>query len=84
MVAFRIVNGISFSEACAGIESDLVAFYLTTDKETKSRGLEGCIDITDWLTKYGYDQLVDMQLELKFNQSRVIRFPIGREAKEAV
>lgn len=76
MAALKNLKGAYFSEAFAGIESDFIAFYFTTDKGTKKRGLDNCINITDWLTKYNYDEVRSLSLELMFNKSLMIRFPI--------
>lgn len=74
--ALKNINGALITQAYAGIESDLVAFYFTADKETKAIGLENCTDITEWLTKYDYNQSVNVSLEVMFNKSLMIRFPI--------
>jgi hypothetical protein len=79
VAALKTINGVMLTQAYAGIESDFVAFYLTTDKETKMVGLENCTDITEWLTKYDYNQSANVSLELMFNKSLMIRFPIGDE-----
>lgn len=76
VAALKNINGAMLTQAYAGIESDFVAFYLTTDKETKAVGLENCTDITQWLTKYDYNQSVNVSLELMFNKSLMIRFPL--------
>jgi hypothetical protein len=77
MAALKGINDQLITQVFAGIESDFLAFYFTTDKNTKAMGLENCTDITEWLTKYKYDQPVDVKLELMFNKSLMIRFPIG-------
>lgn len=77
MAALKGINGKLITQVFAGIESDLIAFYFTTDKTTKALGLENCTDITEWLIRYDYDQPVDVKLELMFNKSLMVRFPIG-------
>jgi hypothetical protein len=75
----KSINGVLVTQAYAGIESDLIAFYFTADKETKAIGLENCTDITEWLTKYDHGQSANVSLELMFNRSLMIRFPLGNE-----
>lgn len=79
IAALKSVNGALITQAYAGIESDFVAFYFTADKSTKVVGLENCIDITEWLTRYDYDQSANISLELMFNKSLMLRFPIGND-----
>jgi hypothetical protein len=76
VAALKNIGGRHITQAYAGIENELVAFYLSNDKETKAVGLENCTDITPWLTRYKYDQSATVQLELKFNKSLMLRFPI--------
>lgn len=63
--------------AYAGIESDFIAFYLTTDSDTKLAGLDSCLDITHWLTDYKYNEEADLDLELTFIKSKNLLFPIS-------
>lgn len=65
------------TQAYAGIENELVAFYYSADKDTKAVGLDNCTDITPWLTRYKYNQTATIKLEVKFNKSLMVRFPIG-------
>lgn len=65
------------TQVYAGIENELIAFYYSSDKDTKARGMHNCVDITPWLTRYKYDQTATIKLELMFNKSLNIRFPIG-------
>lgn len=65
------------TQAYAGIENELLAFYYSGDNETKAFGLNNCVDITPWLTRYRYDQTATIKLELMFNKSLNIRFPLG-------
>jgi hypothetical protein len=61
----------------AGIEADNVAFYLAPhDEHLKGGGLINCLDITPWLNRYQYDEVKTVRLELMFNKSLSIRFPI--------
>lgn len=71
-----------FTQAYAGIENELIAFYLTTDKETMEMGLNNCVNITPWLTRYKYDQEVTIQLELMFQKSLNVRFPLTPQERE--
>ena len=79
VAALKGIGGKMFTLVFAGIESELIAFYFTSHKDTKAMGLENCVDITEWLTKYSYDQLANVSLELMFNKSLMIRFPIGND-----
>jgi hypothetical protein len=64
-------------EAFAGIEDDVVALYLSShDEHLKEGNLNKCLDITSWLTRYSYDEVASVQLELMFNKSLTVRFPI--------
>jgi len=74
------IGGNHITQAYAGIENELIAFYYSGDKGTKAVGLENCTDITPWLTRYKYDQAATVKLELMFNKSLNIRFPIGANA----
>lgn len=65
------------TQAYAGIENELIAFYYSGDDETKALGLNNCADITPWLTRYKYNQTATIKLELMFNKSLMIRFPIS-------
>jgi hypothetical protein len=65
------------SQVYAGIDNELIAFYYSAHDETKALGLNKCVDITPWLTRYKYDQTATIKLELMFNKSLMIRFPIG-------
>lgn len=65
------------TQAYAGIENELIAFYYSSDSETKTLGLNNCADITPWLSRYKYDQTATVKLELMFNKSKMIRFPIS-------
>lgn len=76
VAALKNVDGRHFTQVYAGIESELVAFYYSSDKDTKAVGLDNCTDITPWLTRYKYDQTATVKLELMFNKSLMIRFPI--------
>jgi hypothetical protein len=65
------------SEAYAGIETDVLAFYISGhDEHLKGGNLIKCLDITSWLTRYEYNEVANVQLELAFNKSLSIRFPI--------
>jgi hypothetical protein len=75
MGVLKHVNNKYFSEAYAGLENEFIAFYFSSDKETKARGLENCIDITSWLTRYAYDQEAAIKLKAKFNRSLNVNFP---------
>lgn len=79
VAALKNIDGNAISQVYAGIESELVAFYYSGDKDTITVGLENCTDITPWLTRYEYDQTATIKLELMFNKSLNIRFPIGSE-----
>lgn len=64
-------------ESYAGIETDILAFYLAPhDEQLKGGHLTKTLDITNWLTQYKYDEVVNIQMELTFNKSLSIRFPI--------
>lgn len=76
IAAIKSVEGRSFSQVYAGIESGLLAFYFSGDTKTKATGLDNCADITSWLTKYEYDQTVRVKLELMFNKTLNLQFPI--------
>lgn len=53
----------------AGIEIGAVAFYLAEhDAHIKGGPLAKCIDITDWLTKYKYDEEVDLDIRASFEK----------------
>jgi hypothetical protein len=56
VAALKSIGGKNITQVYAGIESGLVAFYFSADKETKAAGLDNCTDITQWLTRYKYDQ----------------------------
>lgn len=77
VTALKHVGDRYFTQAYAGIENELVAFYYSADKDTKAMGLDNCTDITPWLTRYEYDQAATVELELKFNKSLMVRFPIN-------
>ena len=65
-------NGGFTSTTLAGVETQMLAFYLTKHDEHKNGGfLSECLDITNWLTDYGYNEIVSMRLELLFKK------PIG-------
>jgi hypothetical protein len=65
------------TQAYAGIETEILAFYLAPhDEHLKGGGLFNCLDITPWLNRYQYDQVVNVRLELMFNKSLSVRFPI--------
>jgi hypothetical protein len=65
------------TQAYAGIETEILAFYLAPrDEHLKGGGLINCLDITPWLNRYQYDQVVTVRLELMFNKSLSVRFPI--------
>jgi hypothetical protein len=67
----------------AGIETEVLAFYLAPhDEHTKGGGLLNCLDITPWLTRYKYDQIVTVRLELMFNKSLSIRFPMPSDQQK--
>lgn len=76
VAAMKSLGDRFISQVFAGIENDLLAFYYSGDKDTISVGLDKCIDITSWLAKYDYDQTVTVSLELMFNRTFNIRFPI--------
>jgi hypothetical protein len=76
VAALKNIGGKFVTQAYAGIENELVAFYYSSDKDTITMGLENCTDITPWLTRYAYDQSATLQLELMFNKSLMVRFPI--------
>lgn len=77
VAALKNIGGRYITQAYAGIENELVAFYYSADKDTKAVGLDNCTDITPWLTRYEYDQTATIKLEVKFNKSLMVRFPIG-------
>lgn len=77
VAALMNIGGNNFVQAYAGMENELLAFYFTGDKDTKKTGLDMCVDITEWLTKYKYDEVANVQAELMFNRSKMLRFPIG-------
>lgn len=77
IAALKGLTEPSYISAYAGIESDFLAFYFTSHADTMKRGLEGCIDITNWLTDYGYNQTTDLNLTLEFNQTKHLLFPIN-------
>lgn len=80
VAALKNIDGNAVSQVYAGIESELIAFYYSADKDTIAMGLENCTDITPWLTRYEYNLTATVKLELMFNKSLNIRFPIGAEA----
>ncbi|MET1033198.1 MAG: hypothetical protein ABWX94_01745 [Candidatus Saccharimonadales bacterium] len=64
----------------AGIETEILAFYLAPHNEhLKGGGLINCLDITPWLSRYHYDEVKTVRLEMMFNKSLSIRFPIPSE-----
>jgi len=64
-------------EAFAGIETDILAFYFSGHNEHLKGGhLTKCVDITTWLRKYSYNEIVNLRLELMFNRSLTLRFPV--------
>jgi hypothetical protein len=76
MNAFTNPVAISY----AGIETDILAFYLAPhDEHLKGGGLINCLDITPWLDRYQYDEVKTVRLELMFNKSLSIRFPIPKD-----
>jgi hypothetical protein len=77
VAALKNIGGNHITQAYAGIENELIAFYYSGDEETKAVGLENCTDITPWLTRYKYDQTATVKLEVMFNKSLMIRFPIA-------
>jgi hypothetical protein len=79
VAALMNINGRYIPQAYAGIESEILAFYLSGHNEhLKGGSLINCLDITPWLTRYEYDQEATLQLELMFNKSLNIRFPIPK------
>ncbi len=69
-------NGM-IMESYAGVESEILSMYLAPKNEHLKGGhLIKCLDITEWLTKYKYDEVKGLDLELMFNKSLSIRFPI--------
>jgi len=65
------------SEKYAGVESEILSMYLAPHNEhTKGGHLIKCLDITDWLTNYHYDEVRDLDLEIMFIKSLSIRFSI--------
>jgi hypothetical protein len=80
VAALKNIGGRYITQAYAGIENELVAFYYSADKDTKAMGLDNCTDITAWLSRYKYDQTATIRLEVKFNKSLMVRFPIGPAA----
>lgn len=81
MAALKSVGNQYIVEAFSGIESELLAFYFSSDKDTISRGLLKCTNITDWLTNYLYDEVSSINLELIFNKSLTLRFLINQPKK---
>lgn len=79
IAALKNINGLHISQVYAGIETEMIAFYFSSDKDTIATGLENCLDITPWLTKYKYDQPRNVSLELMFNKSMHLQFPISPE-----
>lgn len=80
--ALKNIGSGFITQAYAGIENELVAFYYSGDKDTKAVGLHNCVDITPWLTRYKFDQTAVVKIELMFNKSLMIRFPIGAAEQE--
>lgn len=76
IAALKTIDGKMVTQAYAGIESELVAFYFTTHDETIKNGIDGMLDITYWLTDLDYDESVNMQLGLSFFKSQHVQFPI--------
>jgi hypothetical protein len=76
VAALKNIGDRFITQAYAGIENELIAFYYSSDRDTIATGLENCTDITEWLTRYEYDQAARVQLELMFNKSLMVRFPI--------
>ncbi len=71
------VNGNYTPIAYAGIEADVLGFHLADhDEHLKGGGLINCLDITEWLTRYKYNEIANVRLELMFSKSLMIRFPI--------
>jgi hypothetical protein len=74
--ALKNIGGNLVTQAYAGIENELLAFYYSGNKDTKAVGLDNCVDITPWLTRYKYNQSATIKIEIMFNKSLMIRFPI--------
>jgi hypothetical protein len=69
------------TESYAGVESEVLSMYLAPhDEHLKGGHLTKCLDITSWLTKYVYDEVKQLDLELMFNKSLSIRFPMPSSA----
>lgn len=75
--ALKNISGNMITQAYAGIENELLAYYYSGDRDTKALGLDNCADITHWLTRYEYDQSTTVKMELMFNKSLMVRFPIA-------
>jgi hypothetical protein len=71
-------GNVHFTETIvAGIEGSPLSIYLAPSNEDRKVGsLAKCIDITNWLTNYKYDEIANLQLILKFNKSFSVRFKI--------
>jgi 5-methylcytosine-specific restriction endonuclease McrA len=63
----------------AGIEVGSVAFYLTRHAEKRSNGPKNCVDITNWLNDFDYNQEVSLNCVLPFHKSLMIQFPIPND-----
>ncbi len=72
VVALRQEGSQYVPHAYAGIEMGLVAFYLTQGEEIFS---SDCLNITNWLTDYDYDELEDMTMGLNFQKSLFLNIP---------
>lgn len=82
VAALKSSNGKFYTQAYAGIENELLAFYFTNDPETISRGMDNCVDITYWLTNFSYNQSESFVVNLMFQQSLMVRFPITPAEQE--
>lgn len=74
-IAILGTNGTA--HAYAGIELGHIAFYLA-DHDAHLRGgpLERCVDITSWLTDYGYNQEAgELELFANFEKSLALNIP---------
>lgn len=79
LAALINVNDRFVTQAYAGIETEMLAFYLSGHDEHLNGGsLIKCLDVTQWLTKYKYDEVANVNLELMFNKSLCLRFPIPK------
>lgn len=67
-----VIDGKSIIQAFSGIEMGPPAFYLTKNKEWLH---DDCVDITNWLTDYAYDEECNMKMALNFQKPLFLNIP---------